>query len=187
MKKHLTKAEKSARREAEASLESGRRIYLRAPKWLDPNADMGTHTFRYSIVPHRGTWRSGTTWKAADELNRPLRTLAVAQHAGTGRSLSMLNVEGSDVQLSGLKLAEDNDNWIVRVVANNGVAANAVVDIPGATEWRIVDFVERPRGQGCAQLSTICGELSTEWIGAYIAFPLSHFSSGDQVTGSPPG
>lgn len=37
-RKHLTKAEKEARQEAEAALESGKAVYLPAPKWLSEEA-----------------------------------------------------------------------------------------------------------------------------------------------------
>jgi phage terminase small subunit len=38
MHKHLTKAEREARQGAEASLQRGKRAYLKAPEWLTPEA-----------------------------------------------------------------------------------------------------------------------------------------------------
>ena len=38
MTKHLTKAEKQARQAAEASLQTGKRVYLRPPSWLSKEA-----------------------------------------------------------------------------------------------------------------------------------------------------
>ena len=38
MTKHLTKAERRARQAAEASLQAGKRVYLRAPDWLSVEA-----------------------------------------------------------------------------------------------------------------------------------------------------
>ncbi len=119
---------------------------LRAPKWPDPAADMGTHAFRYSIVPHRGTWASGATMAAADELNRPLRAVAVRPHAGVARTLSALRVEGRGIELSAVKRAEDSDNLVVRVVEMAGETGTGAIVLSKAAEWRETDLIERPRG-----------------------------------------
>ena len=46
---------------------------LRAPKAPDGNADMGTHTFTYALLPYSGTWQSAGVVAAARALNTPLK------------------------------------------------------------------------------------------------------------------
>lgn len=45
-KKHLTKAERAARRQAESGMECGKRAYLRAPGWLSSEARKIFNTYK---------------------------------------------------------------------------------------------------------------------------------------------
>ena len=51
MKKHLTKAERTARQAAEAGLEPGKRTYMRAPAWL---SDPARKIFRDTVKRLKG-------------------------------------------------------------------------------------------------------------------------------------
>jgi alpha-mannosidase len=43
-----------------------------------PNAnEMGLQTFRYSILPHRKSWRESETYRRAAEINMPLKAMQV--------------------------------------------------------------------------------------------------------------
>jgi alpha-mannosidase len=116
---------------------------LRAPRYPDPNADMGTHRFTYSIVPHAGDWRHGAAFAAADALNRPLRAVQVDAHSGAMLQAPLLTLDGQGVELGAIKLAEDGDSWIVRLVERHGRSSSATLHVPGVVRWRDVDFVER--------------------------------------------
>jgi alpha-mannosidase len=50
---------------------------LRSPKWTDPHADRGIHTFTYGIYPHAGTWQEAKTVHHGYEFNLPLQTSEV--------------------------------------------------------------------------------------------------------------
>jgi alpha-mannosidase len=47
------------------------------------------------------------------------------------------------VELGAVKLAEDGENLIVRLVERYGRPVTATLSIPGAQQWRDTDFVER--------------------------------------------
>ncbi len=123
---------------------------LRAPKYPDPDADMGTHSFTYSIVPHGGDWRAPAVLDAAEALNLPLRAAAVAPHPGTGRGSWFLRLEGGTGVLGALKRAEDGDALVVRIVEREGRAGGTRLLLPWPFEATEADLLERPLGEAQA-------------------------------------
>ncbi len=120
---------------------------LKAPKWPDPEADMGTHTFTYSVVPHPGDWRASEVLAAADELNRPMRAVAVTGHEGAGVRSGLLRLEGGTAVLSALKRAEaDPAVLVVRLVEREGRTSTTRLVLPGRFEVREADLLERATG-----------------------------------------
>ena len=58
-------------------------------------------TFHYALVPHRGDWREGASYRAGLEFNHPLLVRKSAAHAGTLPSRwGMLQVSDSNVVLT---------------------------------------------------------------------------------------
>lgn len=102
---------------------------LRAPKSPDPEADIGEHTFTYSIVPHGGDYVQAQTVRRAYELNVPLITVATDQSDGTktksrskaytqsdcGPAVSFFSVDAENVILETIKKAEKEDATILRL------------------------------------------------------------------------
>lgn len=122
---------------------------LKAPKWPDPYADMGTQVFRYDLVVHDGDWRSGATEAAAEALDQPLRAVALEAHEGEGRARGFATVSGAGVQLGALKVSEDDaDTWVVRLVERHGAATTATLELPWPFSWRSADLLERPDPEG---------------------------------------
>jgi alpha-mannosidase len=125
---------------------------LKAATYPDPEADRGTHRLRYSLVVHDGDWRSGATESAAEELNQPLRAVAVAAHPGDVRARGFAQVEG--VELGALKMAEDGSDLVIRLVERHGSAARARVTLPWPFEWQEADLLERGDGPWTAATTT---------------------------------
>jgi alpha-mannosidase len=117
---------------------------LKAASYPDPEADRGTHRLRYSLVVHDGDWRSGETESVAEELNQPLRAVEVTAHPGEGRARGFAQVEGAE--LGALKVAEDGNDLVLRVVERHGDAADARVTLPWPFEWQEADLLERGDG-----------------------------------------
>ena len=109
---------------------------LKSGAWPDPHADEGAHRFRYALLPHAGTWQQADVPRAAFELGTPLRVVA-----GSGRR-SLLHVEGNGVMAETVKIADDGDGTVVRLVEshNRPVIARLVVDRPLASA-----HADRPR------------------------------------------
>ncbi|HYN89310.1 MAG TPA: alpha-mannosidase, partial [Ardenticatenaceae bacterium] len=98
---------------------------LRGPTSPDPQADLGEHHFRYSLLPHTGGW-SEVTISAAYALNDPLIVADVRSVAGavadrTGfrkpvrSGLSFLSVDQPNIVVETVKRAEDGRGVIVRM------------------------------------------------------------------------
>ncbi|KAI8678460.1 Alpha-mannosidase [Fusarium keratoplasticum] len=71
---------------------------LRSPKAPDANADMGQHSIRWAIFPHKGSLSSATV-KAAYALNNPLKPLSASQatiKSISGAPIKLVNTDESD-------------------------------------------------------------------------------------------
>ena len=124
---------------------------LRAPKYPDSTADMGTHHFMYSIVPHTGDWRAPAVREAATAINAPLVVIPVAAHAGTKTvSESFATLSGPGVEMTAVKRAEDGDAVVMRLVETAGRPADATVTLgaalASATTVTEADLLEQPIG-----------------------------------------
>lgn len=87
------------------------------PAIQTPGAQMlGTWTFHYSIVPHRGTWEEARIWQAAHSFSVPL----VAHECQPGQGdlpaeLSFLSVEPPAIPVSAIKQSKSKRSLVVRL------------------------------------------------------------------------
>ena len=77
----------------------------------DPNADIGFHSFCYSLYPHGGNWQQGRTVQAAYELNYPL----IPKLTNESREFSLVRVNRENVIIETVKKAEDGKGIVVRI------------------------------------------------------------------------
>ena len=133
---------------------------LRSPGAPDPKADEGLHHFTYSILPHRGDWRSGTapgadghgsTVAEAYALNNPPLAVAVDERSADEPDprpvpVPLIDVDRANVLVETIKWAEDGDDLIVRLFENERRRGpvRATVGFPVAAIEE-VDLLERPR------------------------------------------
>jgi len=100
---------------------------LRSPKSPDQEADMGTQTFSYAVMPHTGTFQDAGVIQAAYQLNVPLRTSKVSKAPD---ATSFLAIDNPAVVLETVKKAEDGSDRIVfRFYEAFGGQANANVKV----------------------------------------------------------
>ena len=92
------------------------------PKVLDTTTehlwmDQGIQTFRMMLIPHQGTWQESNILRIAEEFSAPLLTIYQGIHGGAlPKSNSFLSVDSTNVIVTAIKNAEDNDDLIVRCV-----------------------------------------------------------------------
>jgi alpha-mannosidase len=130
--------------------------------------DIGQQRFRLGLLPHAGGWADAGIGRRAALLNLAPTVLLESYHDGPlPPQASYAQVEPDDLVLGSVKLAEDADDLVVRVVETAGRAADARVTFPafgrelafpiGPYEirtWRVplaevdaayeVDLLERP-------------------------------------------
>ncbi|MFO7633639.1 MAG: glycoside hydrolase family 38 C-terminal domain-containing protein, partial [Caldilinea sp.] len=87
---------------------------LRGPGSPDPTADLGQHTFAYSILPHAGGWNEKTV-QAAYALNDPLIARRGGGQGTKGGLSPMLACDAPNVIVETVKQAEDGNGVIVRL------------------------------------------------------------------------
>ncbi|CAI6055492.1 unnamed protein product, partial [Clonostachys chloroleuca] len=86
---------------------------LRSPKAPDAHADMGHHSIRWAILPHKGSL-SSVTVKAAYALNNPLTVLSGSKAAIaslSGSSIKLVNEDDSEsLVLDTIKRGHDDED-----------------------------------------------------------------------------
>jgi len=89
---------------------------LKGPQYPDKKADLGKHSFTYSLYPHAGDWRKADSTRRAWELNDKLVSFQLKNGTGqAGLTGSFLQIDKNHVMLSALKVAEDGKGIIIRV------------------------------------------------------------------------
>jgi alpha-mannosidase len=90
---------------------------LKGAEMPDPQADLGTHRFTYSLLPHPGSWGRETI-KEAYALNDPLlvyqRDSTPTPPARDNRTGTFVSVDRPELVIETVKRAEDDRGIIVR-------------------------------------------------------------------------
>lgn len=88
--------------------------------------DQGMQTFTYSLLPHAGSWETAGTVRHAAELNqRPIALLGTYHDGPLPQSRATVEVTPENIVVGAVKLAEDNDDLIVRCYESSRVATEA--------------------------------------------------------------
>jgi alpha-mannosidase len=110
---------------------------LRSPILPDVLADEGAQRLTYALLPHPGDWTQGGVLAEAEDLNRPLLCRPLAAAADAARAV--LEVEGPNLALGGLKPAEDGEGLILRVYESAGGRGPIAIRPPPG--WRVATEV----------------------------------------------
>ena len=138
---------------------------IRGPWAPDPRADVGEHTFGYSIYPHQGSWRKGKVPFQAMAFNSPLLAMQELEHAspqelwgarkgGLPDTYSFIKTDSDHVVLYALKQMEGfyDKDAIARFVeceGRDGDVAIALATKVRATETTLLEDVSvGPLGEG---------------------------------------
>ncbi|KAJ3337800.1 Alpha-mannosidase 2C1 [Gonapodya sp. JEL0774] len=79
---------------------------IRSPKSPDDTCDMGHHTFRYAVYPHKGTFAESDVVKMGYQFN--VQSVVKLSTSSPEIAQSFFQVESENVVLDTIKLAEDD-------------------------------------------------------------------------------
>ncbi|MEA4862080.1 MAG: alpha-mannosidase [Victivallaceae bacterium] len=115
---------------------------LRAPKYPDFHADIGSHKLTYAILPHRGALIDSNVMEKAANLNRHARVFK-----GIVRAEMPFVLEGGTVELSALKRGYRTGNRILRLAETQG--RNTKTTVVLKTSGRLIEtnMIEWSRGK----------------------------------------
>jgi alpha-mannosidase len=104
---------------------------LKSPKNPDPQSDIETHTFTYSLYPHAHDWRAADTMREAMDLNFPIDTIALDTSKAGGKpdTHTFITIDNPAATLEAVKKAVESSDVIVRVVERHGTLASVSVQL----------------------------------------------------------
>jgi alpha-mannosidase len=99
--------------------------------------DQGIQTFRMLLVPHRESWKESNINRIAEEFISPSVSIYQGIHGGKlPKSGSFLSVDKPNIIVSAIKLAEENNDIIIRCIETDGTKTEAKLDLAFAgTQW----------------------------------------------------
>ncbi|MBW7457404.1 alpha-mannosidase [Paenibacillus sepulcri] len=93
--------------------------------------DQGVQRFSYSLLPHEGSWEQSGVVQRAAELNcKPVAVIETYHEGKLPQTDSFVTVDSSNIIVSAIKKAEDNDDLIVRCYETDKRAVTAEVSLP---------------------------------------------------------
>ncbi len=124
---------------------------LRGPRFPDPGADKGKHSFRYALLPHDGDWRKAEVPEEADALCDPLVAWKPGQaqrSRGLSGTLQPFRLDlpwGGSVEIAAFKPAHRGKGRVLRLVERHGAITPVELTwLLGPARWRPADLLERP-------------------------------------------
>ncbi|HEX2950256.1 MAG TPA: glycoside hydrolase family 38 C-terminal domain-containing protein, partial [Armatimonadota bacterium] len=136
---------------------------LRSSYHPDPVPEMGTHTFRFSLLPHDGPWSASSATREAANINLPFSVINTTVHDGPfAPRQEMVKLVTPNICLGALKIAEDDDAMLIRLYEIDGIETVARVAfaesiLPPHAIAATVDILEQPERTNTAAI--INGEL----------------------------
>lgn len=113
---------------------------LRSPTEPDPDADVGTHTFSYALLPRSDAFEPAEVIPPAAMLNQPPVIIEGRAHTGT---LLPCALSSDGLSLEVLKRGEKQDCWVVRLVETHGrISCGTLHATVAAAAWVDTDLME---------------------------------------------
>lgn len=100
------------------------------PRFYTPKALMiGKHTFRYSLVPYKGSWKENKVHKIAYSFNAPIFVHQTYKHEGSlPKEFSALEINDNLV-LTAFKKGERDEDIVVRFFETEGKESNVELNL----------------------------------------------------------
>ena len=115
---------------------------LKGAIYPDPEADIGTHNFTYSLLPHKGDFVQGNVMQQAWEINRPFEV-----YKGAVKDKTLIKTNGEPIAIEAIKEAQNGEGIIIRLHEHTG--SNRTITLEPQYDfqaWVETDLMERPTG-----------------------------------------
>lgn len=84
--------------------------------WMELAQSIGSHQWRYAIMPHTGNWEEGNVYREAEKFNLPLEAAQAGRGGGDlPKQMSFIEIEPKEIVLSALKKCEYRDTLVLRL------------------------------------------------------------------------
>jgi len=99
--------------------------------------DQGIQTMRLLLTPHKGSWQDVNAPRIAEEFIAPPVTIYQGIHRGTMRkSGSFLSVDAPNILIPAIKISEDRNDGIIRLIETMGKDTAFTLRFPSADfQW----------------------------------------------------
>ena len=120
----------------------------------DPDPDRGTHSFTYSLYPHRGNWKKAHSERRGYELNHHLRAAWIETAKGTlPMKRSFIDMDADSAIMTCFKREENGNGTIMRFYESKGKRCNVEIALGfEASSVTETDLIERPIKGGSMKL-----------------------------------
>lgn len=93
---------------------------IKCGTYPNPVADQGVHQFKYSLMPHGGTWRDANVAKEAYAFNCPLVAVATEGAGSLPAEYSFVEATAENIFITVAKEACDSDRIVLRAYESQG-------------------------------------------------------------------
>ncbi len=84
--------------------------------WMELAQSIGSHQWRYAVMPHAGNWEEGNVYREAEKFNLPLETAQAGRGGGDlPKQMSFIEIGPKEIVLSALKKCERRDTLVLRM------------------------------------------------------------------------
>lgn len=91
--------------------------------------DQGIQEFKYTLIPHMGSWKHSSVVQRAEELNQPCTAIIETCHKGAyPQEAGAVKVSRANIVMSALKKAENDDAYIARFYEIEGERTKADIN-----------------------------------------------------------
>jgi alpha-mannosidase len=111
--------------------------------------EKGSHSFKFSLLPHSGSWKGTKLWQTATEHRLPLIAYPVEESDSTrSAEESALKIDGMDLALSCYKFGPGENELTLRLYEVAGISGNAKLEFPFRVDCvDLVDLCEKVIGE----------------------------------------
>lgn len=148
---------------------------IKAGVFPAPDADIGTHHFTYSLMPHTGDFRTGGVVREAGRLNRPALTWLGKRESESAGLWPEVHIDRENVFCEVFKHAESQDATILRMYEAAGMQTRVHWNLAGAPDLEVweCDLLEHRQSPVPTEKGLVTADFGPYEIKTFAVVPRS--------------